>query len=65
MKIGKVKEDSIKSNSQVFGNIFKNKRKLEARIKGVHRKLDAFQTPSLIALERDLQQQYNKILFQE
>lgn len=56
MNIGKVKEESIQFSSHVFGNIFKNQRKLEAQIKGVHCELDVMQTSSLIALERDLRE---------
>ncbi|KAG4915413.1 hypothetical protein JHK87_052970 [Glycine soja] len=51
-----IKEESIQFSSHVFGNIFKNQRKLEAQIKGVHCELDVMQTSSLIALERDLRE---------
>lgn len=49
----------------MFGNIFKNKRRLETRIKGVHKLLDSYPSSDLIKLERDLQCEYNRVLAHE
>lgn len=62
---GKVKNESIIFNSQMFGNIFRKKCQLEACIKGIHTKLDNGSSSSLIAFEKHLQDQYNQILHQE
>jgi endonuclease/exonuclease/phosphatase family metal-dependent hydrolase len=64
-KLTQVRDHSITFNKDIFGNIFKNKRILEARIRGVHKQLDNHQTSDLILFERKLQQEYNKILSQE
>lgn len=64
-KLHKVQVESTKFNEKVFGNIFKRKRHLDARIKGVHKKLDIFPYSGLIILERKLQALYNQVLHQE
>lgn len=64
-KLGKVQEKSTIFNKQVFGNIFRNKRLLEARIKGVHCQLDLYSYSDMIMLEKDLQRQYDQVLAQE
>lgn len=64
-KLHKVQVESTKLNEKVFGNIFKRKRHLDARIKGVHKKLDIFPYSGLIILERKLQALYNQVLHQE
>jgi hypothetical protein len=64
-KLTQVRDHSISFNKDIFGNIFKNKRILEARIRGVHKQLDNHQTSDLILFERKLQQEYKKILSQE
>lgn len=64
-KLRGIKNESIVFNNETFGNIFRNKRILEARIKGVHRHLDSYPWSDLIKLEKDLQLQYNKVLAQE
>lgn len=65
LKLDKVRERSLIFNREVFGNIFKRKRHLEGRIKGVHRQLDISLSSALIKLERELQDQYNDVLAQE
>lgn len=64
-KLLHVRDQSLVFNKHVFGNVFKNKRILEARIRGVHRELDYWPTSDMIRLEKDLQQQYNQILAHE
>lgn len=64
-KLDKIQAESITFNERVFGNIFRRKRQLVARIKGVHRQLDNYPCSSLITLERDLQEQHNRVLQQE
>ena len=64
-KLAKVREDSIIFNKQVFGNIFRKKRNLENRLKGVQEKLERVDSISLALLERDLQKEYSDVLRQE
>ena len=54
-----VKDDSIIFNKEVFGNIFHRKLLLEARLAGVQKQLEKFDSCSLVRLERSLQVQYN------
>lgn len=65
MKAEKIQLKSIIFNKDVFGNIFTKKRRLEARIKGVHRQLDLFPYSDLIIMKRELQKQYDEVLHQE
>lgn len=60
-----VKEQSIIFNKEVFGRIFKRKRKIEARIKRIQRTLERVDSLSLLHLEQALQHEFNHILFQE
>jgi hypothetical protein len=64
-KLDEVKKQSIIFNRDTFGNIFKRKRQLEARIKGVHIELDGCPRSDLINLEMDLQRQYSIVLEEE
>ncbi|GAU42583.1 hypothetical protein TSUD_302990 [Trifolium subterraneum] len=64
-KLRAIQDTSIRFNKEVFGNIYKNKRLLEARIKGVHIQLDSCQSSDLVNFEKFLQQEYNKVLVQE
>lgn len=64
-KLHQVREQSIIFNKDVFGNIFRRKRHLQARIKGVHNQLDRYPYADLISLEKDLQNQYNQVLIEE
>ncbi|KHN42230.1 hypothetical protein glysoja_044111, partial [Glycine soja] len=63
-KLSIVKED-LKFNKQVFGNIFRSKKVVEACLKGVQHKLDWYDSESLKRLEKKLQEEYNDILLQE
>lgn len=63
--LNRVKEDSIKFNHEVFGNIFRRKRAIEARLKGIQRRLERVDSCNLGKLKLELQHEYNKILFQE
>lgn len=65
-KIDRVKGDSIFFNKGLFfGNIFRDKRILEARIKGIQRTLEQVDCAPIIILEQKLQQRYNGVLFRE
>jgi hypothetical protein len=55
-KLASIKEKFITFNKEVFGNIFKRKRQVEAHTKGVHRQLD------IIQLEMELEKQFSAIL---
>ena len=59
------KEDSHAFNMQVFGDIFRRKHLLEARIDGIQRRLESIDLGNLILLEKDLQVEYNQVLHQE
>lgn len=52
-------------NLHTFGNLFRNKRRLLTRIAGIQKALDRGPSHFLIELERDLINQYNRILKQE
>lgn len=65
IKLDAVRKQSLIFNRETFGNIFKRKRQIEARINGVHQELDSFPTSTLITLERDLQEQYSAVLKEE
>lgn len=61
----RVSEDSIFFNTNVFGSIFRRKRHIEARLKGVQRRLEIVDSGFLSRLELQLQREYDTILFQE
>lgn len=65
LKLNKIKDCSLLFNKHVFGNIFRRKRKIEGRLRGVHQQLDIFPFSTLIQLEKDLQQELSSILAQE
>ncbi|XP_074265328.1 uncharacterized protein LOC141587759 [Silene latifolia] len=52
-------------NSNVFGNIFKQKRILMARIEGCQRELSKFRSSNLIKLEAKLRREYDEVLARE
>lgn len=64
-KLGSVSMHSITFNRDTFGNIFKKKRRLEARIKGIHTQLDLYPSSDLIHLEKDLQLEFSQVLEEE
>ena len=58
--------DSLSTwNKECFGNVFRNKRRLWARIEGVQRKLTERRTNNLLKLEKKLQRELDLILRQE
>lgn len=65
IKLDSIRKNSLVFNRDIFGNIFKRKRHIEGRIRGVHLQLDRYPTSDLIHLERDLQQQYSSVLEEE
>lgn len=65
MKLGRVQQDSVNFNNNVFGNIFRKNRRVEARLKGVQRELNKRITSDLVTFEADLQKEYRGLLKQE
>lgn len=63
--LAKVKEDSIIFNHEVFGNVLRRKKVIEARLKGIQCTLERVDSRALVHLEYDLQHEYNRILLQE
>lgn len=61
----RVKEVSLIFNSEVYGSIYKRKRKIERRLKGIQASLERIDSARLVLLEQQLQQDYDNILFQE
>lgn len=57
--------DSQCFNKDVFGNIFANKKILEARLRGIQRALENIDSARLILLQNELLREYESILFQE
>lgn len=58
--------DNLKTwNSEVFGNIFKRKRRILARLEGIQRVLIQGKNDRLQALKEDLWDEYSKIVHQE
>lgn len=64
-KLDRVIDDSIVFNRDVFGNIFKIKRRVESRLRGIHGALERMDLVSLLILEQQLHQEYNEVLFRE
>ena len=60
-----VRIDSLIFNKEVFGDIFRRKRLLEARIAGIQRSLEELHSESLVRLEGELRREYNQVLLQE
>lgn len=52
-------------NREIFGNIFRRKRRLEARLKGVKHALCDRQSQALVDLERRLQLELEEVLYSE
>lgn len=63
--LNNVREDSLVFNREVFGNIRKKKREIENRLKGIWNSLESIDSARLVYLERQLQQEYDALLFQE
>lgn len=64
-KLHKVQKDAQEFNSKIFGNIFKRKRALEARMRGIQRTLECSDILNLAMLEKELHKEYNDVLKQE
>lgn len=63
--LAEVRDDSLLSNSAIFGNIFRKKHRIEARLRGIQRSLENIDSAYLILLEQELQRDYNAILREE
>ena len=61
----KVKEDSLVFNFEIFGNIIHRTKKMEARLRGIQRRLEEIDFASLIRLEQELQMEYNMVLYED
>lgn len=57
-----VQKDAQEFNSKTFGNIFKRKRALEARMRGVQGALEHSDILNLAMLEKELHKEYNDVL---
>lgn len=53
-KLARVRKDATSFNKNVLGNIYRRKRRVEARLKGVQRELDKKVTSDLVLFERDI-----------
>jgi len=63
--LNKVKENSVIFNHEVFDNIFKRKRHIESKLKGIQNYLEQVDSLNHILLEKELQREYNHNLFLE
>lgn len=64
-KIKKTGEFLTSWNKKSFGNIHKKKRRLEARLNGIQRKLDFQRHGGLIKLEAKIRDELEEVLYQE
>lgn len=62
--LNQVRDDSLIFNKEVFGDIRKKKATRERRIKRIQNSLERIESARFIYLEQELQQEYDKILFQ-
>ena len=58
----RVREESLDFNRNIFGNIFRRKRTLENRLRGVQQKLERVDSALLAILERNLEKEYGDVL---
>ena len=63
--LNNVRENSISFNHDVFGNIFKRKKHIENRLEGIQNYLERADPLRHSLIEKELQQEYIHILFQE
>lgn len=63
-RLERVHKDANDFNYKVFGNIFKRKRTLEVRLKGIRRSLSYADIRSLVT-RKDLQREYDEVLKQD
>lgn len=56
-----VRDDSLFFKKEVFGNIVRHKRLLEARIASIQKDLEWSDSLNLVQLERNLQYQYSQV----
>ena len=57
-----VKDLALEFNANVFGNIGYQKKKLEAKIKGIEKALESWNLASLELLLKELQEEYAQVL---
>ncbi|KAL6567778.1 hypothetical protein OROGR_001446 [Orobanche gracilis] len=65
IKLERVRHDSLNFNKEVFGNIHRRKRRVEARLKGVQKELDKKISSDIIQHEAALQKELRNIPNQE
>ncbi|KAF7812868.1 ribonuclease H [Senna tora] len=63
--LASMRKEAIKFNQETFGNIFKRKRNILARLSGIQRTLDTHINGRLLAIERELRKELEEILKQE
>lgn len=63
--LSRVQKDAQEFNSKTFGNIFKRKRSLEARMTGIQRTWQNSDILNLAMLERELHKEYSEVLKQK
>ncbi|XP_057443884.1 uncharacterized protein LOC130736046 [Lotus japonicus] len=64
-KLNRVQMDSCAFNKNVFGNIFRRKRWVEGRLRGVQRELSFRVSSDMTRFEAELQMEYRSLLKQE
>lgn len=58
--------DKLKAwNKDKFGNVFKQKKRLQLRLEGVQKVLISHTTPAILKLKRRLREERNEVLLQE
>ncbi|CAI9097595.1 OLC1v1034064C1 [Oldenlandia corymbosa var. corymbosa] len=58
-------EETGRWNKEVFGSIFKRKRRALARIGGIQRAKERYVTPKLLALETEIMEELEELKVQE
>ena len=52
----------MKLNREIFGDIHRRKRLIEARLRGLHRQMEVYGFSDMIRFEKELQNQYKTVL---
>ncbi|PNY14401.1 ribonuclease H [Trifolium pratense] len=65
LALNNARDFSITFNREIFGNIFQRKKHIERRLQGIQKYLERVDSTRHVLLEKELQNQYNNILFQE
>lgn len=57
-----VRDDALEFNRNIVGNIFRRKRTIEARLRGIQKTLEHSDVRGLVLLKADLRKEYNDVL---